>query len=84
MADLQQFLNAPCEPALPMTEEQMKIEMDYFSRKFDIKHYNNAMKIFAELKSKGFKGANPRVTTWELYDKSFSWPRVRKYELVGQ
>ena len=84
MADLEQFLHAPCDPALPMTEEQMKIEMDYFSRKFDIKHYNNAMKIFAELKKNGFQGKGPHVTTWELYDKAFSFDRVRKYELVEQ
>ena len=84
MADLSQFLNAPCDPALPMTEEQMRIEMDYFSRKFDIKNYNNAMKIWAELKKGGWKGKSPQVTTWELYDKSFTFPRVRKYELVEQ
>ena len=82
--DLQQFLSAPCDPALPMTAEQMKIEMDYFSRKFDMKHYNNAMKIFAELKKKGYKGPNPKVTSWELYDKSFAWPRVRQYPTVEE
>ena len=82
--DLSQFLNTPCIPGLPFTEEQMNIEMDYFSRKFDIKHYNNAMKIWAELKKNGWNGKAPHVTTWELYDKAFSFPRVRKYELVEQ
>jgi len=24
------------------------------------------------------------VTSWELYDKSFSFPRVRRYDLVQQ
>ena len=64
--------------------DQMNVEMDYFSRKFDVKHYNNAMKIFAELKGSGFQGKAPKVTTWELYNKSFAWPRVRKYELVEE
>ena len=84
MFELQSFLSAPCEPALVMTEENMLAEMDYFSRKFDVKHYNNAMKIFAELKGNGFQGKAPKVTTWELYNKSFAWPRVRKYELVEE
>ena len=76
-------LNEPCEPALDVSEKQLYIELDYFSRSFDIKHYNNAVKIYNELKGDGL---NPRmfVTSWELYDKSFSFPRVRRYDLVQQ
>ena len=62
-----------------MTAENMKIEMDYFSRNFDINHYNNAMKIWSKV-----GGPAPRVTSWELYDKSFAWERVRRYQLVNQ
>ena len=31
-------------------------------------------------------GANPKVSvnTWELYDKAFSFPRVRRYDFVQQ
>merc|ERR1712097_35691 len=63
--------------------KQLYIELDYFSRSFDIKHYNNAVKIYNELKGDGL---NPRmfVTSWELYDKAFSFPRVRRYDLVQQ
>ena len=41
------------------------------------------MKIYAELKKDGL---NPRlfVNTWELYDKAFSFPRVRRYDYVQQ
>ena len=53
--------------------------MDYFSRRFDISHYNNAMKIWKEI-----GGPQPKVTSWELYDKSFSWPTVRRYNLVKE
>merc|ERR1712083_168191 len=76
-------LNEPCEPALDVSEKQPYIELDYFSRSFDIKHYNNAVKIYNELRGDGL---NPRmfVTSWELYDKSFSFPRVRRYDLVQQ
>ena len=42
-------LNEPCEPALDVSEKQLYIELDYFSRSFDIKHYNNAVKIYNEL-----------------------------------
>ena len=55
----------------------MNIQMDYFSRRLDINNYNNAMKI-----CKKIGGASPRVTTWELYDKAFSFDRVRRYDYV--
>jgi len=39
------------------------------------------MKIYKELVK---DGADPQlyVTTWELYDKAFSFPRVRRYDFV--
>jgi len=37
------------------------------------------MEIADELKVKA-----PRVTAWELLDKSFTFPRVRNYELVKE
>ena len=73
----------PCEEALEMSPAEMAIQMDYFSRSFDIKHYNNAMKIFAELKKSGYSQPGPKVSTWELYNKSFSFERVRKYPNVA-
>tara|TARA_B110000238_G_C15999799_1_gene383924 strand:+ start:108 stop:323 length:216 start_codon:yes stop_codon:yes gene_type:complete len=51
--------------------------MDQFSRKFDVKNYQNAMKIADKL---GLKA--PKVHSWELLDGSFSFPRVRRYESV--
>ena len=55
--------------------------MDYFSRTFDRAYYEKAMLIYNELLK---NGTNPkvRVNTWELYDSAFSFPRVRRYELV--
>ena len=78
---IEQKAAEPCEPALDVSEKQLYTELDYFSRSFDIKHYNNAVKIYNELKGDGL---SPRmfVTTFELYDKSFSFPRVRRYDLV--
>ena len=71
----------PCEEALDVSEEELKIQLDYFSRHFDMKHYDNAMKIYGELKKQG-KNPKVAVNTWELYDASFSFPRVRRYDLV--
>ena len=41
------------------------------------------MKIYNELVK---DGGDPQlyVNTWELYDKAFSFPRVRRYDLVQQ
>jgi len=52
-------------------------QMDQFSRKFDIQNYNNALKIATKLGKKP-----PAVHTWEILDKSFSFPRVRRYDDV--
>ena len=73
----------PCEPALDVSLEELKIQLEYFSRRLDKKYYNNAMKIYGELKKDGL---NPRlaVNTWELFDGAFSFPRVRRYDFVQQ
>ena len=73
----------PCEEALPVTEEELKIQLDYFSRRLDIKYYDNAMKIYGELTKQG-KNPQLAVHTFELYDKAFSFPRVRRYDLVNE
>ena len=59
----------------------MDIQLDYFSRRLDMKYYDNALKIYAELKKMG-QDPQVNVHTYELYDQSFSFPRVRRYELV--
>ena len=59
----------------------MDIELDYFSRTFDKAHYDNAMDIYNELLKAG-KKPRASVHTWELYDNAFTFPRVRRYELV--
>ena len=64
---------APCEPALDISKLNLAREAELFSRTFDKKHYNNAIEIAGKLG----KGAQPKITTWELLDKSFAWPRVR-------
>mmetsp|Transcript_17297 Transcript_17297/g.26692 ORF Transcript_17297/g.26692 Transcript_17297/m.26692 type:complete len:186 (-) Transcript_17297:59-616(-) len=66
-----------CEERLWLSQDELDWQMDQFSRHFKVENYNNALKIAKEL---GVKA--PRVHTWELYDKSFSFPRVRRYDFV--
>ena len=74
----------PCitEP-LEIDEATLNQQLDYFSRDFDKKHYDNAMKIYAEMKAGG-KDPKVRINTYELYDKAFAFERVRRYDLVQQ
>jgi len=70
-----------CEPAIDVSQAQLDIELDYFSRSFDRKHYKKAMQVYKELKKQG-KDPKVSIHTWELYDAAFSFPRVRRYDLV--
>ena len=76
-------LQEPCEEALEVSQAELDIQLDYFSRRLDKKYYDNAMKIYGELTK---QGKNPKLSvhTYELYDNAFSFPRVRRYELVQQ
>lgn len=75
-------ITGSCTPALDVSQAQLDVQLDYFSRSFDMVHYNNAMNIYNAMVSKG--GLKPRVSvhTWELYDGAFTFPRVRRYDLV--
>ena len=74
-------LTSPCEAALVVSEKQLNIEIDYFSRNFEMKHYKAALSIFNALK-KLKKHPKFKIHTFELYDKAFRWPKIRRYELV--
>ena len=66
-----------CETRLWMSADELDWQMDRFSRAFDITNYENAMKIASKL------GVQPpRVKTWELLDGAFSFPRVRRFNMV--
>ena len=58
--------------------------MEYFSRNFDIKHFKNALEIQKNLTKGGSPSSKVFVHTWELMDKAFSFPRVRRYEFVQE
>ena len=68
-----------CPPPLEISEDNLNYQLGEFSRNFQMVNWDNANHIATELR-KG--GANPKfaVTTKELYDKSFSFPKVRNYD----
>jgi len=70
-----------CEPAIDVSQKQLDIELDYFSRSFNPKNYKKAMQVYKELKKQG-KDPKVSIHTWELYDAAFSFQRVRRYDLV--
>ena len=61
------------------TEEELHLQLGQFSRTFDKKNWDRAMDIMDTLKSAG-KKPKIAVTTKELYDHSFSFPKVRNYD----
>lgn len=66
-----------CEERLWMHPKELDWQIDMFSRTFDEQYYRNAVKISTELKI-----AIPYIHAWELMDKAFSFPRVRRYDFV--
>ena len=52
--------------------------MEYFSRKFDKNNFDRALTIYKKLKSGG-KDLHLLVHTYELYDKAFTFPKIRKF-----
>ena len=75
--------SAECPKPLEIKEEELHYQLGEFSRNFQMENWNNAMYIKKKLAKKGI---NPKfaVTTKELYDKSFSFPKVRNYDYAVQ
>ena len=68
---------------LDETQAELDHQIDLFSRRLEPKHWTNAMNIAKALTLDG-KSPKIYVHTWELYDKAFSFPRVRRYQLVQE
>ena len=78
-----QTSDAGCPEPLDMTEDELHYQLGEFSRNFNMENWTNAMKIKDELAKKG-KDVKIAVTTKELYDHSFSFPKVRNYDYAVQ
>lgn len=75
-------VEAPCV-YLDETVGELEYQMEMFSRTLDPRHWTNVQNLYKALKEKG-TGNLPKlqVKTWELYDKAFSFPRIRRYNFV--
>jgi hypothetical protein len=78
-----QVSGADCPEPLEISEEELHYQLGEFSRNFGMENWDNAMKINAGLSKQGL---SPKfaVTTKELYDHSFSFPKVRNYDYAVQ
>jgi hypothetical protein len=73
---------APCV-YLDETVGELEYQMEMFSRTLDPRHWTNVLNIYGALKKKGAKNLPKlQVKTWDLYDKAFSFPRIRRYNYV--
>jgi len=74
--------DAPCV-YLDETVGELEYQMEMFSRTLDPRHWTNVQNIHAALTKKGTKNLPKlQVRTWDLYDKAFSFPRIRRYNFV--
>ena len=76
------FLDTPCV-YLDETQQELDYQLEMFSRTLDTRHWTNAQNVAKEIAK---AGGSPKwyVKTWELYDKAFSFPRVRRYAYVQE
>ena len=79
--DFMALQTGDCPEPLDMTDDELHYQLGEFSRNFNLENWNNAMKIKGELEKSG-KSPKIAVTTKELYDHSFSFPKVRNYEFA--
>jgi hypothetical protein len=75
--DLMQLQN--CPKPLEISEDELNYQLGEFSRNFQMENWNNANEIAGKLRAGGGK-PKVSVTTFELYNKSFSFPKVRNYD----
>lgn len=78
--------NALIEPCvyLDETQDELDYQMDMFSRTLDPRHWTNAVNVAKAIQKNTGKAPRLSVHTWELYDKAFSFDRVRRYGYVQE
>jgi hypothetical protein len=79
-ATVKSAIEGPCV-YLDETQAELSYQVDMFSRTLDSRHWTNVGNIAKAMKDAG-KTPGIYIHTWELYDKSFSFPRVRRYAMV--
>jgi len=77
-------LNKPGCEYLDETVEELNYQVDMFSRTLDARHWTNVLAIADAMAKKGATVPKLQVGTWELMDKAFTFPRVRRYNFVNE
>jgi hypothetical protein len=68
---------------LDETIAELEYQLEMFSRTLDPRHWTNVTNIYGALKTKGMKNLPKlQVKTWDLMDKAFAFPRIRRYNFV--
>lgn len=77
-------LDAPPCVYLDETQDELDYQLDMFSRTLDTRHWTNVKNLQGAIAAK--TGSKPplAVHTWELYDKAFTFPRIRRYQYVNE
>jgi hypothetical protein len=69
---------------LDETQAELDKQIDLFSKTLDVRHWTNVLNIAGALKEKSGVAPKLQVHTWELLDKAFTFPRIRRYAYVQE
>jgi len=69
---------------LDETQAELDYQVDRFSRTLDPRHWTNVVNLRNAMAKKSGSTPKLQVHTWELLDKAFSFPRVRRYQYVQE
>merc|ERR1712147_313359 len=69
---------------LDETQGELDHQIDLFSKTLDVRHWTNVLNIAGALKDKSGVAPHLTVHTWELLDKAFTFPRIRRYAYVQE
>merc|ERR1711998_366384 len=69
---------------LDETQAELDKQVDLFSKTLDVRHWTNVLNIAGALKDKSGVAPKLQVHTWELLDKAFTFPRIRRYAYVQE
>lgn len=61
----------PCDPAININQKELNIEMELFSRNFNMKHYSTAWDIYNKLVKSKKKAVFPRISSNSLYGTAY-------------
>merc|ERR1712139_755436 len=69
---------------LDETQAELDKQIDLFSKTLDVRHWTNVLNIAGALKKKSGVAPKLQIHTWELLDKAFTFPRIRRYAYVQE